>query len=105
MIGATVIESDDDGGPTLRSAAELMSAAYALLPALGEARITDVAAGVRPSFADNAPKIIVRGRRIFVNGMYRHGFLLSPILAQLTGDYIELGTERDGVIFEDHGEW
>jgi glycine oxidase len=105
MIGATVIESDDDDGPTLRSAAELMSAAYALLPALGEARITDVAAGVRPSFADNAPKIIVRGRRIFVNGMYRHGFLLSPILAQLTGDYIELGTERDGVIFEDHGEW
>lgn len=105
MIGATVIESDDEGGPTLRSAAELMSAAYALLPALGEARILEIAAGVRPSFPDNAPKIIVRGRRIFVNGMYRHGFLLAPILAQLTGDYIERGVERDGVIFEDHGEW
>jgi glycine oxidase len=105
MIGATVIESDDEGAPTLRSTMELMAAAYALLPALGEARIAGLAAGVRPSFPDNMPKIVVRGRRIFVNGMYRNGFLLSPILAQATGDYIERGTMRDGVVLEDHGEW
>jgi glycine oxidase len=105
MIGATVIESDDMGPPTLRSALELLGAAYALLPAFGEARIIDIAAGVRPAFPDNTPKILVRGHRIFVNGMYRHGFLLSPILAQLTADYIEGGAMRDGVVFEDHGEW
>ncbi len=105
MIGATVIESEDTGPPVLRSAMDLMSAAYALLPALGEARIVDMAAGVRPSFPDNAPKIIARGRHIFVNGMYRNGFLLSPILAALTADYIEGGSMRGGVVFEDHGEW
>jgi glycine oxidase len=105
MIGATVIESDGDGPATLRSTAELLSCAYALIPELGEAQILDVAAGVRPAFPDNTPKIIVRSRRIFVNGLYRHGFLASPILAQLTADYIEKGSMREGVVFEDHGEW
>jgi glycine oxidase len=105
MIGATLIESEDSGPPSLRSAAELMSCAYALIPALGEARILDIAAGVRPSFPDNTPKIIVQDRHIAVNGSYRHGFLAAPILAKLTADYIEKGTMREGVVFEDHGEW
>jgi glycine oxidase len=105
MIGATVIESEDGGPPSLRSAAELMSCAYALIPALGEARIIDIAAGLRPSFPDNTPKIIVRAGRIAVNGSYRHGFLAAPILAKLTADYIEKGVMREGVVFEDNGEW
>jgi glycine oxidase len=105
MIGATLIESEDDGPPSLRSAAELMSCAYALIPALGEARITGIGAGVRPSFPDNTPKIIVRAGRVAVNGSYRHGFLTAPILAKLTADYIEGGVMREGIVFEDHGEW
>jgi glycine oxidase len=105
MIGATLIESADGGPATLRSAMELLSCAYALLPELGEARIVSIDAGVRPSFPDNAPKVIVRNRRIFVNGLYRHGFLVSPILAQIVADYIESGAKAEGVLFEDHGEW
>jgi glycine oxidase len=105
MIGATLIESADGGPATLRSAMELLSCAYALLPELGEASIVSIDAGVRPSFPDNAPKVIVRGRRIFVNGLYRHGFLVSPILAQIVADYIGEGTKAEGVLFEDHGEW
>src|SRR5271166_6641806 len=104
MIGATLIESADGGPATLRSTMELLSCAYALLPELGEARIVEIAAGVRPSFPDNAPKIVVRGQRIFVNGLYRHGFLVSPILAQIVADYIESGTIPDGDVFEDHGQ-
>jgi len=105
MIGATVIESAGAEPVTLRSAVELLSCAYALVPELGESRIIEMTAGVRPSFPDNTPKILIRGRHIFVNGLYRHGFLTSPILAQLTADYIEHGTMREGVVFEDHGEW
>jgi len=105
MIGATVIESEDSGPPTLRSCAELLSCAYALIPELGEARVIDIAAGIRPAFPDNTPKIIVRDRHVHVNGLYRHGFLAAPILADLTARYIEKGTTREGVIFEDHGEW
>jgi glycine oxidase len=94
MIGATVIETEDDGPMTVRSALELLGAAYAVHPAFAEAQILDLGAGVRPSFPDNMPRAIVRegGRRIFVNGAYRHGFLLGPVLAAAVRDYLETGT-------------
>ena len=62
MVGATVIESDDAGPVTVRSALELLGSAYALHPAFAEAEIVEMGAGVRPAFADNVPKIVVRGR-------------------------------------------
>jgi glycine oxidase len=88
MIGATVIENEDGGPVTLRSALDLLVMAYALHPALGEARLIALDAGVRPAFPDNVPRIVVRGRHIFVNGLYRHGFLLAPVLAELVADYL-----------------
>jgi glycine oxidase len=91
MVGATVIESDDTGPMTVRSALELLGMAYALHPAFGEAQIIDASAGVRPAFADNVPKVIVHGQTIHVNGLYRHGFLLAPALATLVADYLETG--------------
>lgn len=93
MIGATVLESEDGGPVTVRSALELLGAAYAVHPAFGEAQILDFGAGVRPAFPDNVPRAIVRegGRRIFVNGAYRHGFLLAPVLAAAVRDYLEAG--------------
>jgi glycine oxidase len=93
MIGATVLESEDGGPVTVRSALELLGAAYAVHPAFGEAQILDLGAGVRPAFPDNVPRAIVRegGRRIFVNGAYRHGFLLAPVLAAAVRDYLETG--------------
>jgi glycine oxidase len=81
MIGATMIESAEKGAVTVRSAIELLSAAYALHPAFGEAEILEVSADVRPAFPDNEPRIERRGDRIFVNGFYRHGFLLAPAFA------------------------
>jgi glycine oxidase len=100
MIGATVIETEDDGPMTVRSALELLGAAYALHPAFGEAQILDLGAGVRPSFPDNIPRVIVRegGRRIFVNGAYRHGFLMAPVLAAAVRDYLEGGNGRSPVL-------
>ena len=92
MVGATVIESDAAGPITVRSILELLGAAYALHPAFGEAEIVEAGAGVRPAFSDNVPKIVVRGRNIHVNGLYRHGFLLAPALAELVADYLENGT-------------
>jgi glycine oxidase len=97
MVGATVIESDDPSPVTVRSALELLGSAYALHPGLAEAEIVDMAAGVRPAFADNVPKIVVRGRTIHVNGMYRHGFLLAPVLAELVGDYLATGAVDERV--------
>ena len=91
MVGATVIESEDQSPVTVRSALELLGSAYALHPGFGEGEILDMTAGVRPAFADNVPRIIVRGRTIHVNGLYRHGFLIAPALAETTLNYVQRG--------------
>ena len=83
LIGATSIEADDDG-VSVRSALELLTGAYAVHPAFGEARIVDLGAALRPAFPDNLPRVTVDDRRITVNGLYRHGFLLAPALAEVT---------------------
>ncbi len=100
MIGATVIETEDDGPVTVRSALELLGAAYAVHPAFGEAQIIDLGAGVRPAFPDNMPRAIVRDgrRRIFVNGAYRHGFLLAPVMAGAVVDYLATGRARAPIL-------
>jgi glycine oxidase len=86
MIGATMIESADKGAVSARSAIELLSAAYALHPAFGEAEILEMSADVRPAFPDNEPRVEERSGRIFVNGFYRHGFLLAPAFAAKAAD-------------------
>jgi glycine oxidase len=90
MIGATSIEAEDRG-VSVRSALELLSAAYAVHPAFAEARIVEFGAGLRPAFPDNLPRIAIEGDKIAVNGLYRHGFLLAPALAELTLGYVARG--------------
>ena len=82
----------------VRSALELLGAAYALHPAFAEAEIVEVGAGVRPAFPDNVPKIVVRGRTIHVNGLYRHGFLMAPALAVQVAEHLEGGTIDERVV-------
>ena len=90
MLGATSIEGEDTG-VSVRSALELLSAAYAVHPAFGEARIVEFGAGLRPAYPDNLPRIDINGPHISVNGLYRHGFLLAPTLAELTLAYVARG--------------
>lgn len=82
MIGATMIESDFDGAISVRSMMELLNAAYTLHPAFAEAEIIESGVGVRPCYPDNFPSVRKHGNRIFINGFYRHGFLLSPEMAK-----------------------
>ena len=90
MLGATSIESEDQG-VSVRSALELLGAAYAVHPAFAEARIVEFGSALRPAFPDNLPRIAVHNDKIAVNGLYRHGFLLAPALAELTLGYVERG--------------
>ncbi len=91
MVGATVIESEDDSPVSVRSMLELLGTAYTLHAAFAEAEIVESGAGVRPAFDDNVPKVIVcaRQRRIHVNGAYRHGFLLAPVLARCVAGVLD----------------
>ena len=90
MLGATSIESEDNG-VSVRSALELLGAAYAVHPAFAEARIVEFGSGLRPAFPDNLPRIAIDNQKIAVNGLYRHGFLLAPALAELTLGYVKRG--------------
>jgi glycine oxidase len=86
MIGATMIESAEKGGVSVRSAIELLNAAFTLHPAFGEAEILEMSANVRPAYPDNEPCLVERDGRIFLNGAYRHGYLLAPHLAVQSAD-------------------
>jgi glycine oxidase len=90
MLGATSIEAEDTG-VSVRSALELLGAAYAVHPAFAEARIVEFGSALRPAFPDNLPRIAIDQNRIAVNGLYRHGFLIAPALAELTLAYVERG--------------
>ncbi|WEQ57197.1 FAD-dependent oxidoreductase [Komagataeibacter nataicola] len=88
MVGATMIESENAGPMTLRSMVEMLGAVYALHPAFGEAEILETGTGLRPSYPDNMPAVRHEGRHIHINGMYRHGFLLSPVRAAEAADIV-----------------
>ncbi len=91
MVGATMIETDFKGPITARSLMELLNAAYALHPAFAEAPVIETGAGIRPAFPDNLPRVAREGGTVFVNGLYRHGFLLAPAMAQEAADLIFSG--------------
>jgi len=82
MIGATMIENEEISRVTARSVLELLSAAYAIHPAFGEAEIIETGSDVRPAFPDNLPRLRRIDRTLYVNGLFRHGFLLAPALAR-----------------------
>ncbi|MEC9196618.1 MAG: FAD-dependent oxidoreductase [Pseudomonadota bacterium] len=82
MLGATQLESCDKTR-TVRSTLELLSAAYAMHPAFGEAELLEIGVDARPAFPDNLPRVRKRGQTIYVNGLFRHGFLLSPAAARM----------------------
>lgn len=97
MVGATMIETDDDGPITARSLMEMLNAAYAVHPAFGEARVVETGVGVRPAFADNLPRVVGRDDGFAIAGMYRHGFLLAPAMARQLAEKI-CGAEHFAVL-------
>ncbi|MEM7745825.1 MAG: glycine oxidase ThiO [Pseudomonadota bacterium] len=107
MLGATVIEATERSRISARSLMELLGAAYALHPAFGEAEVLEIGTDARPAFPDNLPRIRRRGgplgRTIYVNGLYRHGYLLAPALAGQVAALL-LDDIRPEFCDEDHPE-
>jgi glycine oxidase len=102
MVGATMIESDDTSRITARSVLELLSAAYALHPAFGEAEVLEIGTQVRPAFPDNLPRIVKSGGRLYINGFFRHGFLLAPAFARMAADVVLKGQHHPGDVYENY---
>lgn len=88
MLGATMVEGRAGRHVTARAMLELLSSAYALNPAFGEAEVIEIGVDSRPAFPDNLPRIRRDGNLIRANGLYRHGFLLAPALGRMVADLI-----------------
>ncbi len=93
VIGATEIESEDLSPASVRSCMELLSAAYAVHPGFGEARILEIGVQARPTLPNNLPRIANPEPGVLqINGLYRHGYLISPAVADAAMAWITQGS-------------
>ncbi|MGI4813985.1 MAG: FAD-dependent oxidoreductase [Janthinobacterium lividum] len=87
VVGATEIESEDMSEVSVRSALELLSAAFSVHPGFGEARILELNSQCRPTLPDHRPSIAWDGGNVIrVNGLYRHGYMISPEVSRIAGE-------------------
>lgn len=89
VIGATQIESSSEAAVTVRSSLELLSALYSVHSGFAEAEILSQTARCRPAFADNLPQLFRQDGALVVNGLYRHGYLLSPAVVSQAVEVLE----------------
>jgi glycine oxidase len=91
VVGATSIESEDNGPITVKSTLELLNSVYNLHHGFRYASVIGTAAACRPAFSDNLPRIICHRNNglIRLNGLYRHGFLLGPMFAAAVTDIVK----------------
>ena len=66
-------------------------------PSLADAEVEELGVGLRPALPDNLPTARLEDGVVRINGLYRHGFLLAPALAELTFNYVMHGA-RDNEI-------
>ena len=99
-IGATCLESESLGPVTIKAGLELLNAVYQVHPGFRFAGIHRLVANCRPAFNDNLPQVHHQPGLWRLNGLYRHGFLLAPVvidllLRHLAGD--ELSDDERGI--------
>lgn len=104
VIGATEIESHDLSPASVRSTLELLSAAYAVHPGFGEARILELNTQCRPTLPDNLPAVRESGERVLqINGLYRHGYMIAPAVHDAVLERLQHGhtalAQRLGLAF------
>ena len=87
-VGSSMIDTDDLSPISLRTTLELLSTLYSLHSGFAEARIVENIVNRRAAFSDNEPKVIREPGLIRINGMYRHGYLLAPIITEQAMGYI-----------------
>lgn len=88
VIGATSLESDNAKPMTVQSALELLSAAFAVHPGFAEATILEMGVQCRPALPTHLPQIQTQPGLVRINGLYRHGFLISPKLVDLVTRFL-----------------
>lgn len=89
VVGATMVESFDLSPISVRSSLELLTAAYSVHTGFAEARVLESSVNCRPGFPDNHPRFIVSDGLMRINGLFRHGFLITPALVEFALAYLD----------------
>ena len=82
LVGASEIEANDQSPISVRTTLELLTAVYYVHAGFAEARIIKTVTHCRPTLANHLPCIKFTEGLIAVNGLYRHGYLIAPALAE-----------------------
>ncbi|MEX2659415.1 MAG: glycine oxidase ThiO [Acidimicrobiales bacterium] len=83
VVGATVEERGFDTTVTAEAVHDLLAAAIALVPEVGQLELVETTAGLRPGTPDNAPALgatDIAGLAV-ATGHHRNGVLLAPVTA------------------------
>ncbi|MBX6365619.1 MAG: FAD-dependent oxidoreductase, partial [Gemmatimonadetes bacterium] len=91
LLGATVEEAGFRATPTAGGIHRLLAAAIAAAPALADAPVAEIWAGLRPGTPDGLP-ILGPDPELsglaYATGHFRNGILLAPITAALLADLL-----------------
>lgn len=91
LIGASEIESHDMTPISVRTLLELLTACCCVHPGFTEARVINTITHCRPVLDNHLPKIKYTQGIMAINGLYRHGFLIAPTLANEVVGWIQKG--------------
>ena len=91
LVGATVEEAGFDKRTDARTIRRLYDAAIALVPRLGDAKILEDWAGLRPGTPDALPILGATATPGYyvATGHFRDGILLAPITAEIMAAVME----------------
>jgi glycine oxidase len=100
VIGATVEEAGFDKHVQPETIQRMHQAATVLMPELGEGRILEAWAGIRPGSPDGLPMI---GETSYLGylaatGHFRDGILLAPVTARIIGELVTGQTPETNLI-------
>jgi glycine oxidase len=84
VLGSTSEEMGLDAHLTAGGVLDILRRAYAVLPGLYDLPILETWVGHRPASPSNLPELVKlpESPAWFLNGLYRHGILLGPLMGQ-----------------------
>ena len=96
LVGSTMEHAGFDARPTAKGIGSLLAVAQSVVPALEEAKISNIWAGLRPGTSDGLPILGPAGEAwpsglYFATGHFRNGVLLAPLTARLLAEAIVSG--------------
>ena len=99
LVGATTEEMGFDTEVTAGGMYTLLEGAWEVVPGIYDLPVSETWAGLRPGSRDHAPLLGRSGAPgiVFATGQYRHGVLLTPVVAQEVAHLLLSGETSDWI--------